>query len=485
MIARLESFIDRFLPKGSALRHVSLVAGGTTIAQGIGIITMPLLSRIYSPADFGVMAVFVSVTSILVEISGLRYHFAIPLPKQERYADALIVLSFLLQALFVVIISLVLLVFGKTILSKFSMDVLMPYQFLIPIGVLGMGTYLILTYWAIRKKLFSTIGRTRVTQSLSGALTKIALGFFGFKPIGLLLGSIVSQAGGISTLSFGLVRGKGFPKPVRPDIKRVAIRYRKFPMYDAWTGMLNTVGRQIMPMLLVSFYSPHVAGLFSMAHSLLSLPSAFIGQAIGQVFLQRASVARHQGNLKDLSMRTYIILLRLGLFPILLLAFFAPSLFAYVLGERWLEAGSFARVLGPWIAFSFAYSPMSNLYSILNRQAAGLVFEIFYISARVLAFWAGTTFGGPLLAAALFGLVGFTVLFFRMNYILSAAGNDMRHILKANMSIFLETGLLLVLPIAFVLFKLHPVIIGVALLLSLGAYSKRALTSFKIAGGRI
>ncbi len=62
-------------------------------------------------------------------------------------------------------------------------------------------------------------------------------------------------------------------------------------------------------------------------------------------------------------------------------------------------------------SFSFAYSPMSSLYSILDRQAAGLVFEMFYISARVLAFWAGTTFGGPLLAAAFFGLVGFMVFF--------------------------------------------------------------------------
>lgn len=485
MIAQLESFTNRLLPKGSAIRHISLVAGGTTIAQGINIATMPLLSRIYSPADFGVMAVFVSVTSILVEISGLRYHFAIPLPKHERYANALVILSFVLQALFVVFISLVLFVFGKPILSELSMDVLMPYRLLIPVGVAGMGTYLILTYWAIRKKLFSTIGRTRVTQSLSGVLTKMALGVFGFRPIGLLLGSVVSQAGGISTLSLGLIKGKGFPKPVRSDIKRVAVRYRKFPIYSTWTGMLNTVGRQIMPILLVSFYTPHVAGLFSMAQNLLHLPSAFIGQAIGQVFLQRASVARHQGSLKDLSMRTYTILLRMGLFPILLLAFFAPPVFSYVLGGKWLEAGYFARVLGPWIAFSFAYSPMSNLYSILDRQAAGLIFEIFYIAARVLAFWVGTAFGGPLLAAAFFGIVGFTVLFFRMNYILAAAGNDMRHILKTNMRVFLETGLLLALPIVTLLFKLHPVIIGVALLLSLGAYSIRILTSLKTAGGEI
>jgi len=484
MIARLESFIDRFLPKGSALRHVSLVAGGTTIAQGIGIITMPLLSRIYSPADFGVMAVFVSVTSILVEISGLRYHFAIPLPKQERYADALVVLSFLLQALFVVIISLLLLAFGKTILSKFSMDVLIPYQFLIPIGILGMGTYLILTYWAIRKKLFSTIGRTRVTQSLSGALTKIALGFLGFRPIGLLLGSIMSQAGGISTLSFGLIKGKGLPKPTRPDIKRVAIRYRKFPMYDAWTGMINTVGRQIMPILLVSFYNTHVAGLFSMAQSLLGLPSAFIGQAIGQVFLQRASVARHQGNLKDLSMRTYMILLRLGLFPILLLAFFAPPLFAYVLGDRWFEAGSFARVLGPWIGIVFAYSPIGSLFAILNRQGIGLIFEIFYITLRIIVFWLGVCFGGPLLAASFFGAAGFVVVFLKMNYILYVAGNSMLHILKTNFQILSETVLLLALPVTTFFLDLHIIIVCFVSILSVAVYLWNVVFILKELGGK-
>lgn len=97
MIARLESFIDRFLPKGSAMRHVSIIAGGTTIAQIINITTTPVLSRIYLPEDFGVMAAFLSVIAILNEATGLRYPLAIPLPKHDRYADALIVLSFLIQ----------------------------------------------------------------------------------------------------------------------------------------------------------------------------------------------------------------------------------------------------------------------------------------------------------------------------------------------------------------------------------------------------
>jgi len=96
----LRNFLNRLLPKGSAMRHVSILAGGTTIAQGLNVAIMPVLSRIYSPSDFGVMAVFVSVTAILTELSGFRYHLAIPLPKQERYAKALIVLSSLLQDCF-------------------------------------------------------------------------------------------------------------------------------------------------------------------------------------------------------------------------------------------------------------------------------------------------------------------------------------------------------------------------------------------------
>lgn len=475
----LRNFLNRLLPKGSAMRHVSILAGGTSIAQGLNIAIMPVLSRIYSPADFGVMAVFVSITSILTELSGFRYHLAIPLPKHERYAKALVVLSFFLQAVFVVFISITLLVFGKPILAKIYMEVLIPYRILIPIGVAGMGAHKALTQWAIREKLFKTIARTRVTQSVSGVLTMLVLGFTGFRSIGLLIGKIIGQAGGITTLARSILMQKGLPKPPLEDIKRVAFRYRKFPMFDTWSGMLNTMGRQIMPILLVALYDPQVAGLFAMAQNLLHIPAVFVGQAIGQVFLQKASVARHEGNLKELSLRTYTLLLRLGFFPILLISLFAPPVFSFVLGSKWLQAGSFAMVLGPWLAFAFAYSPMSVLFSVLERQGVGLATEIIYISARVAAFLIGSAFGGPLLAAGLFGGVGFVVLFLRMNYILSVAGNNRRTIWRNNLSIFAETILLLMLPIAALFFDLEWQLTLIALVISITLFMIRALFIFK------
>ena len=78
------------LNNNASLKHIAMIAGGTTLAQGINILSTPILSRIYSPEDFGVTAVFISMVSILSVISALRYDLAIPLPKTERYADAVI-----------------------------------------------------------------------------------------------------------------------------------------------------------------------------------------------------------------------------------------------------------------------------------------------------------------------------------------------------------------------------------------------------------
>jgi len=466
----IRNFLNRLLPKDSAMRHVSILAGGTTIAQGLNVAIMPVLSRIYSPSDFGVMAVFVSVTAILTELSGFRYHFAIPLPKQVRYAKAILVLSFFLQSVFVVVISLLLVLIGKPLLKMVSMETLIPFRFLIPVAVAGMGAYITLTQWAIREKLFQTIARTKVTQSISGAIAMVSLGFLGFRPFGLLIGKIIGQAGGITTLARSIIKKKGLPKPPLEDIKRAALRYRKFPMYETWSGMLNTVGRQIMPILLVALYDPQVAGLFAMAQSLLHIPTVFVGQAIGQVFLQRASVARYEGNLKELSLKTYTLLLRLGFFPILLISFFAPPVFSFLLGPKWLEAGSFAQILGPWIGFIFASSPIGLLLTIQNRQGTGLIFEGLLLVTRVVSIWLGSLWGGPFLAMTLFVIFSLVILIPKMVYSLKIAGNSVTVIIIQTLLIVVEAVVLLSLPFGAFVVGSNPKILALFVVFSLSLF---------------
>ena len=411
------SFVSKLSSPTSALRQVSLVAGGTVIAQMMNIIALPILSRIYSPADFGVMALYSSVVAMLTELAGLRYYLAIPLPKHTHYAHALVCLSFIIQVVVVAVITIVLFTCGDYIFKKLSLTSLIQYKYLLPIGVLAIGFYNVVSQWAIREALFTSLGKTKISQAFSGFAAKFILGILGIKPLGLIAGVIVGQAGGIGVLMRDLLRKK------RLDINkklmyRVMLRYRNFPIYNTWTGILNTFGTYMPQILLSSIYNIKFAGLYSMANSLLSVPAVFVGNAIGQVFLQKASVAKYAGNLPDLSFKSYILLLQIGVFPIIALSIMAPPLLTIVLGQQWAECGYYALVISPWIAYIFAVSHMANIFSILNLQKQALLFEICYVLVRIISFYLGKIlFISPIISVLLFSLFNCLLLFFKMVYI--------------------------------------------------------------------
>ena len=473
MIARLESFIDRFLPKGSAMRHISIIAGGTTIAQIINITTTPVLSRIYLPEDFGVMAAFLSVIAILNEATGLRYPLAIPLPKHDRYADALIVLCFLIQFVLVMLVAFLLFTVGGPLLTFLSLDALIPYRLLIPVGVACVGIYFTLSQWAIRAKSFSTIARTKLTQSVSGVIAKVTLGILGFHPLGLLLGSIVSQAGGATTLLRSLLKKCGWPKTSRRDLKKVALRYRRFPIFSTWSGVMITLGGRIAPILLVAFFDTHVAGLFAMAQSLLYIPSAFVGQSIRPVFLQRSSTAKHDGNLDHVFRKASKILMRISFFPILLIAFFAPWLLRMFLGVKWQAAGTFAQIIAPWVAINFVFSPLSSIFSVLERQRAGLIFEIVHLPLRIIALFLGARINNVVIAIIFLTIVNSGIYLIKLGYLYLATGNSIVSFLRDFTKEASFAILLCILPVLGLQMSLGVVAIVFAVLLPVVYYLRQ------------
>lgn len=442
MKAMLNNIFQKLRNPTSALRQVTFVAGGVIVAQALNVFILPVISRLYAPADYGVMAVFSSIVAILSEVSGLRYFLAIPLPKQERYAFSLAGLSLIVQGCFVGLLSIVLCLFGDPILNIVSMHDLIPYKYLIPLGLLGVGIYNILTQLCIRKGIFNAIGKTKITQCLLGAATKIGLGALGLKPIGLLVGTIVSQAGGITTLGASLLHTIGNNRCDRSMLRRVAIKYRKFPLYNTWYGLLNVFGTQLPSLLLSSFYSFKVVGFYAMASSIMTIPTTFVGQAIGQIFIQRASIARHDGNIARVSIRAYTILLEVGFFPILFVSFIAPPVFSVVLGQRWGAAGTYTILLIPFIAYNFAYSPLSMLYLILDRHEVSLIHEVTYISLRAIAFMIGTIWKNPLVSVALYAITCFFVQFYRVVYLLKTAGNPSRIVIFHTIQIITEAILI-------------------------------------------
>lgn len=456
-----------------AILQVSYVAGGAVAAQALNVLILPIVSRIYSPADYGVMAVYLSIVAILSELSGFRYYLAIPLPKSKKYAEALIFLSLIIQVCFVSAISLILLFFGKEILLRFSFSSFTPYMFIIPIGLLFIGVYRILMQWSIREGSFRSIGITKISQCIAGGSAKILLGLLGIRPAGLLIGAIISEAGGITTLYSASIKKNGFPIFNKNNIYRVMIRYRKMPLFSTWYGLINSIGSGLPQLFLTSQYGVHYAGLCTMASSLLSIPINFVGQAMGQVFIQRASIAKNSNNISSISMKAYLLLLKIGFFPIALISIFAPPLFSFFLGERWGASGIYAIVLVPFIAYRFAFSPLSMLYLILDKQESSVVHEVTYLVSRIFGLALGYFWKSPVLSILFYSVFCFFVQFYRVIYLLSVAGNSKSLVIKETIKIITEALLMLVLPILCLFYKVNLLILMIVVMIVSSFYLLR------------
>lgn len=441
-----KAFYNKIKNPNSVLWQVSTVAGATVIAQALNVLVLPVLSRIYSTADFGVMSVYSSIITVLATISGLNYHLAIPLPKQNRYAHALVILSFVLQIIVVALVTIFLSVAGGFILEKLSMESLMPYKLLLPVGLFFIGIYNIASQWAIRESLFSTLGKTKITQSFCGAFIKIVMGIAGSRPLGLLIGTIAGQGSGIITLLRHICKNNGIPKWENSDIKHVLLRYRNFPIYSTLFSILNTIGINMPQLFLSSYFNTQITGLYSMANALLHIPSVFVGQALGQIFLQRASVAAHSGNLKQLAFNAYIILLKVGFFPTIFISIFAPFIFSFVLGAKWAASAEYAVLLAPWLAIAFVFSPLSMLYAVQNRQEIGLLTEVIYFILRLSSMWLGARANNPYLAVGLFSLSGAVLLSCRLIDILKSLGHPIRIVFLSALKIIVSSFALVSFP---------------------------------------
>ena len=70
-------------------RHVGILTSGSVAAQVALVVTAPLLSRLFSPAAFGVFSLMLTISTIGGAIGGLCYEVAVVLPRSRRIAAAL------------------------------------------------------------------------------------------------------------------------------------------------------------------------------------------------------------------------------------------------------------------------------------------------------------------------------------------------------------------------------------------------------------
>ena len=378
------------LSNNKFLKNILVVASGSTLAQIITIAVTPLITRVYSPEEYGVLTVYTSLLTILSIGVSLDYQNAIPITKSDKSAYNLITGAILILALNVILLSLIIYLLGEKVLVLLKSEVLIDYAYLIPVGVFFIGLYSIIYNWSLRIKDFKTIAQTSITQSIFSNLAKLLLGILGTGSVGLLIGQIIGQSGGMVRLARPLLKVKRdfIAALSMSSIKQLFIRYRNFPLYSAPSTYTYTIGNYIPLIILTMIFGPKIAGFYGLAFSIVNLPTALLANSVSQVFFSEIARIGKSNNIeiKQLLLKTSKKLALLGLFPLLLFILLGPQIFKIGFGEEWYLAGVYAQILAFIAYIHFIIFPAGRVLEIVERQRVSLIVNVFRLISIAIGF---------------------------------------------------------------------------------------------------
>lgn len=385
-----ERIASRF-KRGGVARDVATLTVGTVIAQGVTIAAMPLLTRLYSPSAFGVLAIFMAVASVGATLVTLRYETSILVPKENTESANLVLLSLILGSGLSVVLAVLGTLLPMGMQEKVGLGALgnwLPIAFLTAAATSALA---VMQGWMNRQKKYRYMAWLRVGQSAGVAGLAVFFGLMNTSD-GLLIAQVLASACMcLAAIWFGRSAAQIWN---RRQLQETALAHINAPKYLLPTALLDVVTLQLPVVLIAAWFGADDAGHFSMAWRLLMMPMALIGGAIGMVFLQNfAKNIRDPDHSKRLLKQTWAYLFLMGVVPMGFVMLFGSDLFLFFLGERWVDSGEMAEILAPMAFAMLVSSPTSGTYIILGIQKFSPLFGLASLVYRPLALAIGYSYG--------------------------------------------------------------------------------------------
>lgn len=436
-------------PSAFSVNILKLITG-SVFAQSLGILVAPIMTRLYLPEAFGIAAIFISITSFIVAIACLRYELSIMLPESDEDAVNLLIVCLCSVLIVTVISSAVIWVYKYEIKHLLNVPELGKYFWLIPFMVLIGGICLALNFWHTRAKRFGQISIANAISSTVTQTSKLGFGFSGYNNGGALIFATV-MGRFLSALILSIQVWSNDYELFRGGIKWEKIfaglkKFKKFPLLSTWSALLNTASHQLPAWILAYYFSPKVVGYFAFATTVVSLPMDIVGQAVAQVFFQKASeVHNHCGELPILVEEVFKKLVSIGLYPILMLTLIGKDAFVVIFGHRWGEAGVYIQLLGVMVLFRFIASPISTLFSVLEKQGSGLIVNALLFLSWSVSLIVGGRSGNIKFAIFLYSTCGVAIYGTFCLWLLSSSGVSITQVVNRTLKYIIYSSPLLVI----------------------------------------
>jgi len=382
-----------------------VLSAGTILGGGTVVLLSPIITRLYGPATFGMLAVYVSLLTLAAPFASMRYEMAIPIEKNDAAAANLLLISLALAVLTTAVAAVAVTWHLDLILRIVKEPSLGRYLPFLPIAFCFAAVYQVLSSWAVRNQAFLQIARTRASQSLGSVGTKLAVGLVNGSPWGLFAGDLIGRASGTGVLLTHLIRTWPSGAISLRTAAAAMRRYVKFPLLTTWASVLTTAGSQLPILILSRHFGMAVAGWYALTSSVLGTPSSLVGQALGQAFLGRAAhLQNRKDELRALTESTLGWIFVIGLPVFTFVGLEGPRLFTAVFGERWAVAGIYAQRLAPLAFIWLVASPLNHLLTIREWQEIPAAFCVVQCIFTISALYAGIWLKSPEAGITILGI---------------------------------------------------------------------------------
>jgi O-antigen/teichoic acid export membrane protein len=396
------------LKNSAFVKNFFIVMSGTALAQVIGFALTPIISRLFTPADFGIFGSFNAVAGVIAAAATLGYSSTILLPKEKNDALHLFFISCLFTIIIGCLCTLACLIVPAYLMALMKAPSVWVLALLV-FTILITGFNIALQAWCVRAKAFKQTSASQIVRSLSSNGMQVGFGFFKAGPVGLIVSSVLADLfASINLLRVFLADFKtSAHKTSWHRMKQLAKEYRDFPIYSTPGNIIDALSAGLPVLLLTNYFGIAVAGAYAFGLRLLGAPMGLILRALRQVLLQKAcETDHHGGSLLALYIKITSGLFALAVVPSLILFIWAPQIFSLIFGRRWLTAGEFASSLVLWQAFMFCNLPSVLFASILRLQRQLFFFDIILLAARTLVLIVGGIYMTASHTIFLFSIVG-------------------------------------------------------------------------------
>lgn len=373
---KLTGSIRSIFSRSDFLKNIVVLLTGSSVALLIPILIMPVLTRMFTPEDFGIWGTFFAIVGIFSVIANGRYELALLLPSTDRKAFNLFVGSILIAVVLSIILTIPVAVAGNEISDALDAPDLMPWLWFLPLAVFTNGIIQACNYWHNRHKKFNILSMGRVVQSSSTAALNLGFGAAAYFSGAMIVASIVGQ---ILLGAYYLFR-MNLRRLIRlvsmPQIKRELHEYRQYPVKSGLGIFLNILKEQAPIFLLGFYFDLIIVGFYSLIVRMFNTPLSLVAGSVGQVYYQKAVEMKNNGRSVFSLYRKTTLRLLLGLvLPVIVVMIWGDDVFGPLFGQEWTDAGDILVIFTLYYAVRFVVSSQSSLLLVFSKLNIEVLFN--------------------------------------------------------------------------------------------------------------